>query len=104
MAQPLQRRRHKEPAKLPRLAARPRSLGPTTRPANMDARRNRKRTISIGNAIRTQLPALIAIAVERPRFGFVSEPLPSWPGLSQPSPGRRLNDEFDIRLAGGKDF
>src|ERR1700722_16118781 len=55
MAQPLQRRRHQEPAKLPWLATRPRSLGPTTRPAKLDRRRYRKRTIPTDNAIRAIL-------------------------------------------------
>ena len=36
VAQPLQRRRHQKPAKLPRLAQSPRSLGSTRRPAKMD--------------------------------------------------------------------
>ena len=54
MAQPLQRRRHQEPAKLPRLAPRPRSLGPTPRPAKLDRRRHRKRTIPTDNAIRAR--------------------------------------------------
>ena len=52
MAPPLQRRRHQEPAQLPRLATRPRSLGPTRRSAKMDPRRHRKRTIPTDNAIR----------------------------------------------------
>ena len=55
MAQPLQRRRHQKPAKLPRLAQSPRSLGPTPRPAKMDPQRHRKRTIPTDNAIRAQL-------------------------------------------------
>ena len=54
MAQSLQRRRHQEPAKLPRLAMRPRGLGPASRSAKMDPRRNRKRTIPTGNAIRAK--------------------------------------------------
>src|ERR1700722_685076 len=52
MAQPLQRGRHQEPAKLPWLGTRPRSLGPTTRPAKLDRRRYRKRTIPTDKAIR----------------------------------------------------
>jgi hypothetical protein len=34
--------------------------------------------------------------------GCISEPLPSWPGLARPPTRRRLNDKFDIGLAGGK--
>ena len=52
MAQPLQRRRHQEPAQLPRMAPRPRSLGRQTRTAKLDQRRHRKRTIPTDNAIR----------------------------------------------------
>ena len=52
MAQPLQRRRHQEPAQLSRLAARSRSLGRQTRTAKLDQRRYRKRTIPTDNAIR----------------------------------------------------
>ena len=54
VAQPLQRRRHQEPAQLSRLAARPRSLGRPTRPANLDQRRYRKRPIPTANAIRAK--------------------------------------------------
>ena len=52
VAQPLQRRRHQKPAKLPRLAQSPRSLGSTRRPAKMDPQRHRKRTKPTDNAIR----------------------------------------------------
>src|SRR5277367_5447363 len=52
MAQPLQRRRHQEPAQLSRLATRPRSLGRPTRPRSLDQRRHRQRTIPTANAIR----------------------------------------------------
>ena len=52
MAQPLQRRRHQEPAQLSRLAARSRSLGRQTRTAKLDQRRYRKRAIPTDNAIR----------------------------------------------------
>ena len=56
MAQPLQRRRHQEPAQLSRLAARSRSLGRQTRTAKLDQRRYRKRAIPTDNAIRAKLP------------------------------------------------
>ena len=56
MAQPLQRRRHQEPAQLSRLAARSRSLGRQTRSAKLDQRRYRKRAIPTDNAIRAKLP------------------------------------------------
>src|ERR1700722_17260194 len=52
VAQPLQRRRHQEPAKLSWMAPRPRSLGRQTRTAKLDQRRDRKRTIPTANAIR----------------------------------------------------
>ena len=52
VAQPLQRRRHQEPAQLSRLATRPRRLGRPTRAANLDQRRHRKRPIPTANAIR----------------------------------------------------
>src|SRR5277367_3272604 len=55
MAQPLQRRRHQEPAQLSRLATRPRSLGRPTRPRSLDQRRHRQRTIPTANAIRARL-------------------------------------------------
>ncbi len=55
MAQPLQRRRHQEPAQLSRLAARSRSLGRQTRTAKLDQRRNRKWTIPTDNAIRATI-------------------------------------------------
>ena len=51
MAQPLQRRRHQEPAQLSRLAARPRSLGRPSHAAKLDQGRNRKRPISTAIAI-----------------------------------------------------
>src|SRR5271155_1541809 len=54
MAQPLQRRRHQEPAQLSRLATRPRSLGRPTRPRSLDQRRHRQRTIPTANAIRAK--------------------------------------------------
>ena len=54
MAQPLQRRRHQEPAQLSRLAARSRSLGRQTRTAKLDQRRYRKRAIPTDNAIRAK--------------------------------------------------
>ena len=52
VAQPLQRRRHQEPAKLSRMAPRSRSLGRQTRTAKLDQRRDRKRTIPTDIAIR----------------------------------------------------
>ena len=55
VAQPLQRRRHQEPAQLSRLAPRSRSLGRQTRTAKLDQRRNRKRTIPTANAIRAKV-------------------------------------------------
>src|SRR5271154_5868785 len=55
VAQPLQRRRHQEPAKLSRMAPRSRSLGRQTRTAKLDQRRNRKRTIPTANAIRARI-------------------------------------------------
>ena len=55
VAQPLQRRRHQEPAKLSRMAPRSRSLGRQTRTAKLDQRRDRKRTIPTANGIRAQL-------------------------------------------------
>ena len=59
MAQPLQRRRHQEPAQLSRLAARSRSLGRQTRTAKLDQRRYRKRAIPTDNAIRAKIGTLI---------------------------------------------
>lgn len=41
-ARPVQRRRHKEPTQLSRMAARSRSLGRPTRSANLDQKRHRK--------------------------------------------------------------
>src|SRR5271156_3670185 len=58
MAQPLQRRRHQEPAQLSRLATRPRSLGRPTRPRSLDQRRHRQRTIPTANAIRAKSPGV----------------------------------------------
>ena len=55
MAQPLQRRRHQEPAQLSRLAPRSRSLGRQTRTAKLDQRRYRRRTLPTDNAIRAKL-------------------------------------------------
>ena len=55
MAQPLQRRRHQEPAQLSRLAARSRSLGRQTRTAKLDQRRYRQRPIPTHTAIRARL-------------------------------------------------
>ena len=55
VAQPLQRRRHQEPAKLSWMAPRPRSLGRQTRTAKLDQRRDRQRTIPTTNAIRAKL-------------------------------------------------
>jgi hypothetical protein len=52
VAQPLQRRRHQDPAQLSWLATRPRSLGRPTRPANLDQRRHRKRSIPTAYDIR----------------------------------------------------
>src|ERR1700722_15693328 len=52
VAQPLQRRRHQEPAKLSRMAPRSRSLGRQTPTAKLDKRRHRKRTIPTANALR----------------------------------------------------
>ena len=55
VAQPLQRRRHQEPAKLSRMAPRSRSLGRQTPTAKLDQRRHRKRTIPTANALRADL-------------------------------------------------
>ena len=55
VAQPLQRRRHQEPAKLSWMAPRSRSLGRQTRTAKLDQRRDRKRPLSTTNAIRAEL-------------------------------------------------
>ena len=57
MAQPLQRRRHQEPAQLSRLAACSSKPGRArqTRPAKLDQRRYRKRAIPTDNAIRARL-------------------------------------------------
>src|SRR5271154_6121512 len=63
MAQPLQRRRHQEPAQLSRLATRPRSLGRPTRPRSLDQRRHRQRTIPTANAIRALMSTLMASAI-----------------------------------------
>ena len=60
MAQPLQRRRHQEPAQLSRLAARSRSLGRQTRTAKLDQRRYRKRAIPTDNAIRAEMSLNVA--------------------------------------------
>jgi hypothetical protein len=54
VAQPLQRRRHQEPAKLSRMAPRSRSLGRQTRTAKLGQRRDRKRTIPTANGIRAE--------------------------------------------------
>ena len=70
VAQPLQRRRHQKPAKLPRLAQSPRSLGSTRRPAKMDPQRHRKRTIPTDNAIRAYLAALIALSIDLVQTGL----------------------------------
>jgi hypothetical protein len=74
VAQPLQRRRHQEPAQLPRLAARSRSLGRQTRTAKLDQRRYRKQPIPTDIAIRASYrPCLTARscsrATEGPRRG-----------------------------------
>src|SRR4029077_15088537 len=55
VAQPLQPRRHQEPAKLSRMAPRSRSLGRQTPAAKLDQRRHRKRTIPTANALRAEL-------------------------------------------------
>ena len=55
VAQPLQRRRHQEPAKLSWMAPRSRSLGRQTRTAKLDQRRDRKRTRPTANAIRAKM-------------------------------------------------
>jgi hypothetical protein len=55
VAQPLQRRRHQEPAKPSRMAPRSRSLGRQTPTAKLDQRRHRKRTIPTANALRAEL-------------------------------------------------
>ena len=67
VAQPLQRRRHQEPAKLSRMAPRSRSLGRQTRTAKLDQRRDRKRTIPTANGIR----AIVSFCLFRLAF---------WPG------------------------
>ena len=52
MAQPFQRRRHQEPAKLSRLATRARSLGRPNHSTKLDQKRHRKWAIPTTNAIR----------------------------------------------------
>jgi hypothetical protein len=54
VAQPLQRRRHQEPAQLSRLAARSRSLGRQTRTPKLDQRRDRQWPIPTDIAIRAK--------------------------------------------------
>ena len=55
----------------------------------------RQRPADLGRTIAVDLAGLGSAEIGEPR---------SWPGLSRPSPRRRLNDQFDLGLAGGKRF
>ena len=56
MADAFQRRRHQVPAQLSRMAPRPRSLGRSTGPTDLDQRPYRKRSLPTPNAIRGKHP------------------------------------------------
>ena len=102
VAQPLQRRRHQEPAQLSRLAARSRSLGRQTRTAKLDQRRYRQRPIPTDTAIRASILALIAFAVGLSlavmaglvpaiHAGNASKTGPTWGGRKQSFVGTKLS-------------